>query len=88
MVWTAKITSVNTSETYLDINIGIYKDNVEKSIESFHLEGDSIDLGRVKGEMLKKVNKLKGIDEKKDSVVNLTNAIFTLNNDGTDLIKQ
>jgi len=88
MVWTVNITSVNNDRYSLSIDYDILKDNVIVSSETTNLQGDVIDLGKLKGHVLYQVNKLKGVDGKANQIEFLEGKTFQLNNDGTDLIVQ
>lgn len=83
--WSVRINNVVKNRTSLTVDFDVLKDDNVFESNSVTVEGDAIDLGAIRGRMLKLLLRLKGVDEKADSVDNQKARIFDLTADGKDL---
>ena len=85
-VWEVRISNVIKNESTISIDYQILKDSNVIKINSVTLEGDVIDEGAMKGRILKDLRRIKGIDEKSDSIMAFKSRTFKLNGTGTELV--
>lgn len=76
--WSVRINNVIKNRTSLTIDYDVLKDDVVFESASITVEGDSIDIGAIRARMLKMLQRLKGVDEKADTVDAQKARIFDL----------